>query len=120
MSNENSSDISIYHDGTCSKCGEALEILQQEHIPHTVRWYLAEPLSVSELKVLLAKLGLQPSDLVRKGEELYKERYEGKKISEKEWLTILTENPTLLQRPIVEKGEHAIIARPPEKIFELL
>ena len=113
-------DITIYHNGRCSKSRGALEILIEQNIPHDVRWYLAEPLSKSELKALLKKLKMQPSELVRKSEDLYKENYKGKDISEKEWLTILAENPVLIERPIVEKGDKAIVARPPEKIFDIL
>ena len=114
------SDIIIYHNGRCSKSRGALEILQEQNIPHDIRWYLTEPLSKSELKALLKKLHMQPSELVRKSEELYKENYKGKEISEKEWLTILAENPVLIERPIVEKGDKAVVARPPEKIFDIL
>lgn len=114
------SNITIYHNGRCGKSRGALEILQEQNIPHTVRWYLADPLSKEELQAILKKLGMQPSELVRKNEELYKEQYKGKNISEKEWLTILAENPALIERPIIEKGDKAIIARPPEKVFELL
>jgi arsenate reductase (glutaredoxin) len=118
--NTKMSDIIIYHNGECSKCKGALEILQEAHIPHEVRWYLAEPLTEAELKTLLEKLHMPPSQLVRKSEPLYKENYEGKDISENEWLTILAENPILIERPIVEQGDKAIIARPPEKVFELI
>jgi arsenate reductase (glutaredoxin) len=81
---------------------------------------MAEPLSKEELTVLLEKLGMQPSGLVRKGEPLYKQLYEGKDIGEQRWLNILSKNPVLIERPIVEKGNKAIIARPPEKVFEFL
>lgn len=113
-------DLIIYHNGECSKCRGALEILQEQNILHTVRWYLADPLSKEELQALLKKLNMQPSELVRKSEELYKELYESKDISEQEWLIILAENPVLIQRPILEKGDKAIVARPPERVFELL
>ncbi len=63
---------------------------------------------------------MQPSELVRKSEELYKEQFKDKDITEKEWLTILAENPALIERPIVEKGDKAIVARPPERVFELI
>ena len=113
-------DITIYHNGRCSKSRGALEILIEQGIPHNVRWYLAEPLNKKELKALLKKLGMQPSELVRKSEELYKEQFKDKDITEKEWLTILAENPALIERPIVEKGDKAIVARPPERVFELI
>lgn len=109
--------ITIYHNGECSKCRGALEILQERNIPYEVRWYLAEPLSKDELTALLKKLDIPPSGLVRKSEPLYTEQYEGKNMSEEEWLDILAENPILVQRPIVEKGDKAIIARPPERVL---
>jgi arsenate reductase (glutaredoxin) len=113
-------DITIYHNGECSKCRGALEIMQEQGIVHNIRWYLAEPLSAEELNTLLKKLGMQPSQLVRKSEPLYKERYEGKAITEAEWLTLLAENPILIERPIVEKGEKALVARPPDRIYEII
>lgn len=112
--------ITIYHNGECSKCRGALEILHEKNIPHEVRWYIAEPLSIAELQSLLKKLNVPPSELVRKSEPLYTEEYDGKKITEEEWLTILSENPILIQRPIIEKGEKAIIARPPQRVYELI
>lgn len=115
-----SATITIYHNGECSKCRGALEILQEKNIPHEVRWYFAEPLSKEELTALLKKLGIPPSALVRKSEPLYTNQYEGKNITEDEWLTILSENPILIQRPIIEKGDKAIIARPPERVYEII
>ena len=112
--------ITFYHNGECSKSRGALEILQERNIPHQVRWYLAEPLNIDELKALLKKLQIQPSELVRKNEPLYKEQYEGKTITEIEWLDILVQHPVLIERPIGELGEIAIIARPPESILELI
>jgi arsenate reductase len=112
--------LTIYHNGECSKCRGALEILQERNIPHTVRWYLAEPLSADEITALLKKLGMRPSELVRKSEPLYIERYEGKDIPEVEWLEILAASPILIQRPIVEKRDKAIVARPPGRVFEMI
>ena len=116
------SDLIIYHNGECSKSRGALEILIEKEVPHAVRWYLAEPLDETELMALLKKLKMQPSELVRKSEELYKELYKDKDkdITEKEWLTILVANPELIERPILEKGDKAIVARPPERVFELI
>ena len=117
---EKEANITIYHNGECSKSKGALEILQEQNIPHTVRWYLAEPLSKEELKALLHKLGMQPSELVRKSEDLYNEQYEGRNITEEEWFNILVQNPILIQRPILELPDRAIIARPPERVFEFI
>lgn len=110
----------IYHNGQCSKCKGALELLQAKGVAHSVRWYLAEPLTKDELKDMVGKLGMAAHELVRTGEELYKNEYEGRDISDEEWLDILIKQPELLQRPIVVKGDKAIIARPPEKVLEIL
>lgn len=112
--------ITIYHNGECSKCRGALEIMQEQHIPHEVRWYLADPLSEEELTALLKKLALEPSALVRKSEPLYKQQFEGKNIAEMEWLKILAANPILIERPIIEKGNTALIARPPERLYDIV
>lgn len=113
-------DIVIYHNGQCSKCKGALELLIEKGVPHEVRWYASDPLTKNELEDLLSKLHMQAHELVRTGEELYKTAYEGKFISEGEWMDILIRKPELMQRPIVVKGDIAIIARPPEKVLEIL
>ena len=113
-------EIVIYHNGECTKCKGALEILQERNIPHHVRFYLAEPLSKEEVKDILQKLGITTHELVRTTEPLYKEQFEGRGHSEEEWVDVLVENPILIQRPIVVKGEKAIIARPPERISEII
>jgi arsenate reductase len=112
--------ITIYHNGQCSKSRGALEILQEEHIPHEVRWYLAEPLSEKELKALLKKLRMTASELVRRSETYFKEHLSGKTLSEEEWLAELAAHPELIERPIVVHGRKAIIARPPERLREIL
>lgn len=113
-------ELIIYHNGRCSKSRGALEILQEQRIPHTVRWYLTDPLSKKELTALLKKLSLKPSEIIRKSEKIYLENFKEKKLSEKQWLDILVEHPILIERPIIENGSKAIIARPPEKLFEIL
>lgn len=112
--------ITIYHNGTCSKCRGALEMLQEQGIPHLVRWYMEEPLSVAELKELLQKLQVPVDQLLRKGEEYFIEHYSDSNLSEDEWLEVLAQHPELLQRPIVVNGNNAVIARPPERLAEVL
>jgi arsenate reductase (glutaredoxin) len=114
------SDITIYHNGRCSKSRGALEILQEKGIMPEIRYYLVEPLSETELRALLKKLGMKAEALVRKTEALYKEQYKGRELSNDEWIRILAENPVLIERPIVERGQKAIVARPPEKVLEIL
>lgn len=114
------SDIIIYHNGRCSKSRGALEILQEQNIPFEVRWYLTDPLNQKELRALLKKLDMKASELVRKGEPLYQEQFKDQQLTEKDWLRILAQNPILIERPIVEKGDKAIVARPPEKVLAFL
>lgn len=114
------SALIIYHNGECSKSKGALELLQDKGIAHSVRWYLVEPLNKEELASLLGKLGLQPSALVRKSEALYKDEYEGRQLSEEDWMEILSDNPVLMERPIVENGIRAVIARPAERVLEII
>lgn len=112
--------ITIYHNGHCSKSQGALEMLQAEHIPHTVRWYLTDPLSTEELEELLRKLGIRASELARRNEPHFIEELADKDFSEEEWLEILVSHPELIERPIVVNGEQAVIARPAERLHEVL
>ena len=112
--------VTIYHNGECSKSKGALEILQEQGVPLEIRYYLAEPPTIEELKDILQKLELNASDIVRKNEPAYLEKYEGKEKNDDEWLRILTVNPELIERPIVVNGNKAIVARPPEKVLEIL
>jgi len=114
------SEIIIYHNARCSKSRGALEILQERNLRHTVRWYLKEPLSREEWSSLLRKLQIRPLELIRKNEAFFKENLQGKELSDEQWMEILMEHPELMERPIVEKGDRAIIARPPEKLEEIL
>lgn len=96
-----------------------MEILQEMNVPHDVRFYLAEPLSEEELKTLLTKLNIPASELIRKSEPEFA-AYEGKELSEEEWMQAILKHPVLMQRPVVAKGSKAIIARPPEKVLDFI
>ena len=78
------------------------------------------PTSLDELRTVLQKLGMKASELVRRGEEEYKQHYAGRTLTEDEWLDALIEHPILIERPIVVRGDHAVVGRPPEKVLELL
>jgi arsenate reductase len=112
--------VTIYHNGQCSKSGDALELLIAHNIPHHVRFYIAEPLSEEELRALLKKLELKAEDIVRKNEPLFTEQFSGKELNEDDWLQVLLQYPELMQRPVIELADKAFIARPPEKVLELL
>jgi arsenate reductase (glutaredoxin) len=112
--------LTIYHNGECSKSKGALGLLIENDIQHQIRYYLTEPLGREELQTLLQKLGMKASSIVRKNEVLYQEHYEGKEITDDEWEEILVQNPQLIERPIIEKGDKAIVCRPPERVFEMI
>ena len=77
------------------------------------------PPSRAELVAVLKKLGLAAEDIVRKGEDIYKSDYKGRSLGEDEWLDALLAHPVLIERPIVVRGERAVVGRPPEKVLEL-
>lgn len=110
----------IYHNPRCSKSRQALALLQERGAEPEVLEYLKTPPTKAELKALLAKLGLKPEQVVRTGEELYKQKYRGRALTDDQWLDALTENPILLERPIVVRGSRAVLGRPPEKVLEVL
>ncbi|MBL8408462.1 MAG: arsenate reductase family protein [Candidatus Accumulibacter sp.] len=82
--------------------------------------YLKTPPSHEELRELLRKLGMRPSELVRRGEAVFKEHYAGRSLSDDEWLEALLTHPILIERPIVVCGDRAVLGRPPEKVLDLL
>lgn len=110
----------IYYNAKCFKCREAKELLESANCEFELREYLKEPPTEEELKELLNKLNIKAFDLVRTKEELYKEKYEGKKITNARWIKILCKNPILIERPIAIDGETAIIGRPPVLILDLV
>lgn len=112
--------ITIYHNNRCSKSRGALQILQEQSIPHTIRPYLEEPFSKKELVALLKKLGIKASALVRRSETYYKEHLSGSDFSEQQWIDELLAHPELIERPIVVNGNKAVVARPPERLFDIL
>lgn len=112
--------VTIYHKNTCSTSRKVLNMLKEAGQEVSIVLYMETPPSAKELKALLAKLGLPAKELVRKKEVLYKEQFAGKDYSEQEWIRILAEHPSLIERPIVVKGNRAIIARPPESVADFI
>ena len=112
--------ITIYHNNRCRKSREALALLQESGQEFQVREYLKAPPSKEELQQLLKKLDLAPQDIIRKGEAVYKEHYKGKNLSDDQWIQIMADHPILIERPIVIKGQRAVVGRPTENINRLL
>ncbi|KAA9345538.1 arsenate reductase (glutaredoxin) [Adhaeribacter soli] len=112
--------LKIYHNTRCSKSRCTLDLLKEKGKDFEVVEYLKTPPTVAELQEITAKLNLKPEQLVRKGEKLYQEKFAGKTYTDEEWLRILAENPVLIERPIVVKGDKAVIGRPPENVLTIL
>lgn len=110
----------IYHNPRCSKSRQTLQLLRDNGVEPTIIEYLKETPSAAELKKILAKLHLNPQDIIRKGEQIYKDRFKNLDFTDDEWVDILVENPKLIERPIVLKGNKGVIGRPPENIETLL
>ena len=81
--------------------------------------YITHPLSAEELKALLRRAGLKPNDVVRTKEEAYREFVAGKNLSDDELLKVMAAHPELIQRPIVVRGEKAVLARPVANLAKL-
>lgn len=112
--------ITIWHNNRCGKSRSALSILEEKGIAFKVVKYLETPPSEKEIKEVLHKAGIKAHDLIRTGETIYKEKYKGKNLSETEWIKAMAENPILIERPVVINGDKAIVARPPERVAEIL
>lgn len=110
--------IRLYHNNRCSKSRSAKQWLEDQKHDFEVVPYLDLPLSVSDLQVLLTKLGISAKDLVRDNELDFKEKYQGQTLSEEAYILAMSENPKLIQRPIVELETRAIIARPVDVLFD--
>lgn len=114
------SKIKIYHNSRCSKSRQGLCILEDSKTDFEVVNYLETPPTAKELIDILKMLDFTPIQLVRKGEAIWKENYKGKDLTNTEIINAMIENPKLIERPIVVKGDKAVIGRPPENIEELL
>ncbi|MCP5248879.1 MAG: arsenate reductase (glutaredoxin) [Candidatus Accumulibacter sp.] len=112
--------LRIYHNKRCSKSRAAYQLLVDKGLALEVVDYLEAPPSREELRDLLHKLGMKPAELVRRGEAVFKEHYAGRTVSDDEWLAALVAHPILIERPIVVRGERAVIGRPPERVLDLL
>jgi len=113
--------VTLYHNPRCSKSREALNLLREQGQEPEVILYLETPPTAKSLKALLAKLGLGARDLLRKGEDAYKElNLADEKLSDAALIKAMVENPKLIERPIAVNGDKAVIGRPPERVLELL
>ena len=112
--------MKIYHNPRCSKSRQALSLIQEKGENPKIIEYLKERVSIQDLGLLLIMLRIKPIELIRKGEQIWKEKYNGKELTDDEIIMAMVENPKLIERPIVVKNGEAIIGRPPEKVLNLL
>ena len=112
--------IVVYHNARCSKSRCALEFLQERQVEFTVVEYLKDAPTKAELTTIIDQLGIAPEALIRKGEDEYKLHFKGKSLSNEEWIDAMLQFPKLIERPIVVVGDRAVLARPTERILELI
>jgi arsenate reductase (glutaredoxin) len=120
MKNKTKITCTIYHNPHCSKSRATLALLRENGIEPNVVEYLKTPPSATELKSILKKLNMRPDELIRKGEDLYRDSLSVKKLSDEQLIATMVDNPVLIERPIVVLGDRAEIGRPPENILPLL
>lgn len=108
--------MKIYHNPRCTKSRQTLALIQEAGIQPEIIKYLDEVPSKEELLDILMKLNLKPVDILRKGETAYKEIIKGKNFGDEELIQIMLENPKLIERPIVVRGNKAVLGRPPENV----
>jgi arsenate reductase (glutaredoxin) len=110
----------IYHNPRCSKSRSTLELLEERGVELDVVEYLKTPPTRDELEDLLNKLGIRAADLIRKGEQAFKDSGRDLDSPESELIELMVQNPVLIERPIVVVGDRARIGRPPERVLELI
>lgn len=112
--------ITIYHNPSCSKSRQTLQLLQDNNIAADIVLYLKETQDAGKIKALLVKLDMTARQLLRKSEAIYKElNLKDPTLSEQQLIQAMTEHPKLIERPIVVNGDAAKIGRPPEQVLEL-
>ncbi|MEM6865385.1 MAG: arsenate reductase (glutaredoxin) [Bacteroidota bacterium] len=112
--------MKIYHNPRCRKSREGLAFLEQNRYDFEVVRYLENPLTRQELLSIIEKLEVSPIDLIRRSESVWKENFKGKTLSDQELVEAMLQFPKLMERPIVVHNERAIIARPAERIKDIL
>lgn len=114
-------DLTLYHNPRCSKSRGALELLEARGLTPTVVRYLETPLNAAQIRALLAKLGLNARQLLRTGEDEYKSlNLADASLSEAQLIAAIAAHPKLMERPILETADKAVIGRPPENLLEIL
>jgi arsenate reductase len=113
--------LTVYQKPTCSKCRSTLRLLKERGVEFEAVNYYETPITEADLRVLLKKLGLTAREILRKDEPVAKQLNIGKKdFSDDELIALMAKHPDLIQRPIVVRGDQAVLGRPPESVEKLL
>ncbi len=112
--------VTIYHNPRCSKSRATMALLKERHVNADMIEYLKNTPSEDELARILTMLGKEPEELMRKGEDEYKQYIKGRDLSREEQIRRMVEHPVLIERPIVVSNGKAAIGRPPESVLGIL
>ncbi|MFA7444620.1 MAG: arsenate reductase (glutaredoxin) [Flavobacteriaceae bacterium] len=112
--------ITIYHNPRCSKSRAGVQLLEHLEKPFQTVLYMEDRLSYEELEEIIKKLGIRPFELLRRNESVWKEVYKDKNLTDSEIINLMVNNPQLIERPIVVKGNKAVVGRPTENIALIL
>jgi arsenate reductase (glutaredoxin) len=112
-------DVTIYHNPRCTTSRKTLALLAEHGVEPTIIEYLKTPPDAAELKRLLAMLGMSPRQLLRK-KEAKEAGLDDPALNDAQLIAGMVENPIVIERPIVVKGRHAALGRPPEAVLKLL
>jgi arsenate reductase len=113
--------ITVYEKPTCTKCREMNRFLLDNGVDFSKVNYYLEPLTKEKLEELLGKMKLTPRDILRTSEPIYRELGLGKgEFTDDEIVALMSKHPDLIQRPIVERGDRAVLGRPTDNVKSLL
>lgn len=114
------SEVTIWHNPRCSKSRATLSLLEEHGLDPKIVEYLKTPPSAEELKSVLKKLHMKPRELMRKGEDVYKElNLADEGLSDDKLIDAMVKNPVLIERPVVLYAARAALGRPPENVLDL-
>ncbi|MEC4114333.1 arsenate reductase (glutaredoxin) [Myroides pelagicus] len=112
--------ITIYHNPRCSKSRESIAFMEQQGVAYKIIKYLDADLTETDVKKILQKLDYSPIELVRTKDSLWQDTFGDVTLSDEQVIQAMVDYPKLIERPIVVNGPKAVIARPTEKIYEIL
>ena len=116
-----SASIVVYQKPTCTTCRQVHAALKESGVDFETVDYYTDPIPAAKLRQLLKKMGIGPRDLLRTKDDIYRKLELAKRdLGDDDLIDLMVRHPDLIQRPIVEKGSRAILARPAERLKEIL